>query len=150
MKKITFVNEDAPYISAENLNQMQTNVESAINEINGIVESGSNSNGSWIKWADGTMIIRQEYVSSTQNTTVTMGALKRVGISIPPNFPVSFIAPPNVQITLHNCWLGWLMGCEYTPTVNNATGGAYLPIASAEQRTFEAINVHILAIGRWK
>lgn len=115
-----------------------------------IIDSGSNSNGSWIKWADGTMIVRQEYTSSSQNTTVTMGSLKRVGISIPPNFPVSFIEPPNVQITLHNCWLGWLMGCEYEPTINNATNGAYIPIASAEQRTFEAIKINILAVGRWK
>ena len=30
MEKITFVNESAPYLSAENLNQMQDNVENAI------------------------------------------------------------------------------------------------------------------------
>ena len=32
MKKINFVNNDAPYLSAENLNQMQDNIEDAINE----------------------------------------------------------------------------------------------------------------------
>jgi hypothetical protein len=31
MQKITFVNESEPYLSAENLNQMQDNVENAIN-----------------------------------------------------------------------------------------------------------------------
>lgn len=31
MKKINFVNNDAPYLSAENLNQMQDNIEEAIN-----------------------------------------------------------------------------------------------------------------------
>jgi hypothetical protein len=31
MKKINFVNNDAPYLSAENLNQMQDNIEGAIN-----------------------------------------------------------------------------------------------------------------------
>ena len=33
MKKINFANNDAPYLSAENLNQMQTNIEDGINEI---------------------------------------------------------------------------------------------------------------------
>lgn len=33
MKKINFVNNDAPYLSAENLNQMQDNIEEAINGV---------------------------------------------------------------------------------------------------------------------
>lgn len=149
MEKINFKNlpDTSTPINAENLNQIQANIENAIN---GIVESGSNANGTWIKFSDGTMIIRQEYTSSAQNTTVTMGSLKRVGISVPPDFPVSFIEPPNVQITLHNCWLGWLIGCEYEPTTTNATNGTYIPIASAEQRSFEAIKINILAVGKWK
>lgn len=32
MEKITFVNESEPYISAENLNQMQSNIENAIKD----------------------------------------------------------------------------------------------------------------------
>lgn len=32
MKKINFVNNDAPYLSAENLNQMQDNIEEAIDK----------------------------------------------------------------------------------------------------------------------
>ena len=32
MEKITFVNNSEPYLSAENLNQLQTNIENAINE----------------------------------------------------------------------------------------------------------------------
>lgn len=33
MEKITFVNNDAPYLSAENLNQLQNNVEEAIDGV---------------------------------------------------------------------------------------------------------------------
>ena len=33
MKKINFINNDAPYLSAENLNQMQDNIETDINEL---------------------------------------------------------------------------------------------------------------------
>lgn len=114
-----------------------------------IVESGSNDNGSWIKYSDGTMIITQKY-TDTKNTTVTMGTLKRVGIKAPPNFPIQFISVPNVFITLHHCWLGWLMGCEETPTTSNATGGGLIPVASAEAITLENVEVNILAIGKWK
>lgn len=42
MEKINFVNGQSPYISATNLNNLQDNVENAIN---GIIESGSNENG---------------------------------------------------------------------------------------------------------
>ena len=47
MDKINFVNKGQPAINDTNLNQMQTNIENAINAI--IVESGSNANGSYIK-----------------------------------------------------------------------------------------------------
>ena len=33
MKKITFVNDSEPYLSAENLNQLQDNIEEEINKI---------------------------------------------------------------------------------------------------------------------
>lgn len=151
MEKINFENlpsTNTP-INAENLNLMQDNVENAINSI-GIVESGSNDNGKWIKYADGTMIITQEYVVATATTSVTMGSLKRIGIKIPPDFPIAFIEPPNVQITLFHCWLGWLLGIEGEPTATNATGGNYIPMASAEKTTIENIKVQILAIGKWK
>ena len=113
-----------------------------------VVESGSNTRGNWIKYSDGTMIITQKYTSS-KTTVVDMGSLKRVGLDTPPDFPLSFIEPPNVQITLHNCWLAWLMGAEFTPSTTNATTNL-IPIASAEQRTLDAVEIHILAIGRWK
>ena len=58
MNKINFVNNGQPAINDTNLNQMQTNIENAINAI--MVESGSNTNGSYIKFSDGTMICRKK------------------------------------------------------------------------------------------
>lgn len=133
-----------------NLDNLETLVtDNLVGAINSVVESGSNENGSWIKYADGTMIITQKY-TDTKNTTVAMGTLKRVGLAAPPDFPIQFISVPNVFITLHHCWLGWLMGCEETPTTSNATGGILISVASAETRTLENVEVNILAIGRWK
>lgn len=133
-----------------NLDNLETpTTNNLVGAINSIVESGSNANGSYIKFADGTMIITQKY-TDTKNTTVTMGTLKRVGIKAPPNFPIQFISVPNVFITLHHCWLGWLMGCEETPTTSNATGGGLIPVASVEAITLENVEVNILAIGKWR
>lgn len=133
-----------------NLDNLETpTTNNLVGAINSVVESGSNANGNWIKYADGTMIITQKY-TDTKNTTVTMGTLKRVGLKAPPNFPIQFISVPNVFITLHHCWLGWLMGCEEAPTTSNATGGGLIPVASAETTTLENVEVNILAIGRWK
>lgn len=73
MEKINFKNKGEPGAipaNADNLNLMQNNVENSFksnkttsdkdtyscNYINGIIESGSNSNGNWIKFSDGTMI----------------------------------------------------------------------------------------------
>lgn len=52
MEKINFINNQAPAINATNLNKLQDNVENAIR---GVVESGSNANGSWVKYDDGRM-----------------------------------------------------------------------------------------------
>ena len=119
------------------------------NYINSIIESGSNANGSWIKWADGTMIVLQEYFD-TKNIYVTMGSLKRVGLNAPPDFPQEFKEPPIVQITLQHAWLAWLMGIEGNATTTNATGKELIPIASVEQKTLTDVKIHILAIGKWK
>ena len=146
IKEVVNANDDI----VGDLAQLNTTEKSnLVGAINSVVESGSNENGNWIKYADGTMIITQKY-TDTKNTTVAMGTLKRVGLASPPDFPIQFISVPNVFITLHHCWLGWLMGCEETPTTSNATGGILISVASAETRTLENVEVNILAIGRWK
>jgi hypothetical protein len=41
MKKINFVNNSEPYLNAENLNQLQTNIENAINEKNYLIATST-------------------------------------------------------------------------------------------------------------
>ena len=54
MKKINFVNNDAPYLSAENLNQMQDNIEEAIGDT---YSTGETFTGKY--WIDGKKIYRK-------------------------------------------------------------------------------------------
>lgn len=136
-------------ISAEDIVIKDSNNKARILDKSVIVDSGSNENGNWVKWADGTMIVSQEYFD-TKNTYVTMGSLKRVGLKAPPDFPQEFKEPPIVQITLQHAWLAWLMGIEGNATTTNATGKELIPIASAETITVTDVKIHILAIGKWK
>lgn len=99
MEKINFINQSTPALNATNLNKLQDNVENAIaeqintqnttsdsetyscNYINGIVESGNNANGYYVKFIDGTIIcygtisnVSTEAGTGT-NKTVTLPAI---------------------------------------------------------------------------
>ena len=89
MEKIQFKHNEAPYLSAENLNQLQTNIETAISEV---VESGSNENGSWTKWDDGTMICSNVITLTTFHSDY-------FGITGKWTYPNSFIEEPIVTAT---------------------------------------------------
>lgn len=136
-------------ISAEDIVIKDSNNKARILDKSVIVDSGSNENGNWVKWADGTMVVLQEYFD-TKTIYVTMGSLKRVGLKAPPDFPQEFKEPPIVQITLQHAWLAWLMCIEGNATTTNATGKELIPIASVEQTTLTDVKIHILAIGKWK
>jgi hypothetical protein len=136
-------------ISASDIAIKDSNNKARILDKSVIVDSGSNENGSWVKWADGTMVVLQEYFD-TKTIYVTMGSLKRVGLKAPPDFPQEFKEPPIVQITLQHAWLAWLMGIEGNATTTNATGKELIPIASVEQTTLTDVKIHILAIGKWQ
>ena len=56
MEKITFVNNSEPYLSAENLNQLQDNIENAINETYSTTETKIG------KWHDGKDLYRKVVV----------------------------------------------------------------------------------------
>lgn len=177
MDKINFENlpsTNTP-INADNLNQLQTNIENAINEkpnvidnlestiitdalsanqgrilnerISEIIESGSNSNGNYIKFADGTMICTKS-VSGTANITGTY-----YGIYHTPdndyfdlgNYAQEFIEVPmlSVQFTGGNSqWIGAMQNKGklhiadlHILSLNSKSAGAYYDI---------------IAIGKWK
>ena len=113
-----------------------------------IVESGSNSNGSWIKYADGTMIVNQSISYSNLSCNSPWGALYSTGGLTIPNFPVSFIELPTVtyswSVNEYNCWISTHDGQK--KTVNNACGVQLVrPTTGTISGTLD-----IIAIGRWK
>ncbi len=121
-----------------------TNVVSISNTITG----GSNSNGSYVKFSDGTMICYRT-VNVSKNTLTSWGSLYYAWDTTARNFAVEFTAVPHVQLTIvpatsNGCWLGY-------PAQPTVTKTSYAGIGLIRP-TNAAVNadIYIFAIGKWK
>lgn len=158
MEKINFVNNQLPAINATNLNKLQDNVEYAFkseytesgedtyscNYINGIIESGSNENGNWIKYEDGTMICYMKRQYNNINITTVWGNVYESPALYLGNLPQTFIEIPMVfaHSTVTTVWVE-----SITPTTTSLGSSYFMrPVAGANQ----TINIMFVAIGKWK
>lgn len=162
MQRITF--KDLPDtttpVNAENLNLLQNNVETAISDavddvtevIDSIIESGSNANGNWIKYSDGTMICWHTVLGNTFDCTQSGGTGRYYYVDTNNSsenskqwtYPQAFINVPTVSAQVGSN--------AYTmPSI----GGIALTWASAYCVTPYAVsNItftwSFIAIGKWK
>lgn len=160
MTKINFTNlpDTSTPINATNMNQLQINVENAINatqislenEITAlpgeIIESGSNANGEYIKFSNGTMICTKQ-VFITAEITSSWGNLYDTGnqdIDLG-NYAQTFYSIPVVSITMSSANGCWLEGCS------NRTTSSYgkIVLVSATSKT-ASVAYDLIAIGKWK
>ena len=141
MALVEFVDDQAPYLNANNLNNNFGELET---KINGMLESGSNTNGSYIKYSDGTMICW-----GTKSGTTTMhdywGQFERTDtLSI--TFPQTFISTPATTITLNNL-AGGEVSCYL---MSNSTTGCSFQELKANGSSYDGYSVNYIAIGKWK
>jgi len=112
-----------------------------------IVESGSNANGSYIKYADGTMVcVKREVINLATNTA--QGALYRSADVTARSYPVAFteLQYSNVSVECPNNLYGWVASIGES-TLTSWQAVAVLDTATATARDY---NFNFLAIGRWK
>lgn len=114
-----------------------------------IVESGSNANGSYIKFSDGTMICIRT-ITETTECNQGWGSLFVKTIPGPWNFAQEFITIPHVQITLLtttpvSCWL-----INYGQPSVTKTNFSNISIARAVASDSVSFQANIFAIGKWK
>ena len=125
-------------LKAFNLNKMQDNIEEAIN---GVVESGSNANGSWVKFSDGTMM--QWGRKTLQNVEFAQtGGIYYSQRQVFP-FPQVFIQNPSISIsgtTSNICWIG--------NSTSNTEQFTFNVLHSNE--TTRTVLIEWQAIGKWK
>ncbi|MCI9274203.1 MAG: hypothetical protein HFE39_09685 [Clostridiales bacterium] len=116
-----------------------------------IIESGSNDNGTWIKWADGTMICRK-VVNLTATCTTQWGGLYRSEEYDLGQFAVAFIETPTISIALtlgNGTKASGVIpypGDHIPPTSSNVGGINFCRGNSDTANT----NVNIVAYGRWR
>ena len=65
-----------------------------------IIESGSNTNGSYIKWADGTMICYMNKSYANVNVDNVWGSMYESGLINLGNFPATFVGIPAVTASV--------------------------------------------------
>lgn len=122
-------------------------VSSLVGAINSIVESGSNSNGSYIKFADGTMVcIKKVEFTGVVINTVWGGVYETASKFNFGDYAQEFIEIPNVSITLAD---GSTCFCEsFSGRTKTAIGSTWFwkPAVEADgTMTFD-----VIAIGKWK
>lgn len=134
-------------LNAETFNTMQNNIETAINDV---VDSGTNSNGSWIKYDDGILICHNAQ-SFTVDIATQWGSIytsegSATGFN---NFPVEFISAPTVTFgaksTTANFWM--IKSASYPASKSNA---GRIQLARPTSVSSVPVVLDYIAIGRWK
>ena len=113
--------------------------------LGGVVESGSNSNGTFIKFADGTMIAWSEATVTTTSTTALENGGFRTG-SNGFSLPATFHATPRVVASSRNSTRD--VGL-YAESTNVSTLNIIFKTISSDSTSRVHI-AHWIAIGRWK
>ena len=130
------------------LNNLTTpNKNNLVGAINSVVESGSNANGSWIKFSDGTMICTKK-VTGQVNIAATWGNLYDTGDNPLDlgDWAIPFIDVPIVSISFYGANGQWVKGFQ-TSTTKEKIGK--ISIASATSKTANAY-YNVIGIGKWK
>lgn len=117
------------------------------------MESGSNENGSWIKYRDGTMIITQSYETTVSKSTWgTWGSGYGVALNTPPNFPIPFVGKdPVVTQTLETTnGNGMLVTRTENDSYSTLTRAGAVQVFRPAAGLNATYRVNIIAIGKWK
>lgn len=130
-------------------NEMQieegTSMTSYKNYAGVIVESGSNDNGSWIKFSDGTMICYKSTGEISMNITTPWGSLYEGNVSLG-NFPAEFIETPKISVTPFGS------GMLIEQGGIDASETSWGIVTGARPNSVENVKArfHLMAIGKWK
>lgn len=110
-----------------------------------IVESGSNNNGSWIKYSDGRLITMHKVTRTLARTSAWGNMYESTTQADLGNYPMAFKDIPFVYVTLHEVNAS-LEAVQFS-SANNA-GKVYI-LAPTSSKSAD-YTFQVLAIGRWK
>ena len=114
-----------------------------------IVESGSNANGTYIKYADGTMVcVKRESINTEINGT--SGALYTSPTEPGRSFPQTFTALLFVNISVDSSANSLTFVASDINDPASLSSWPSYRLADSSSQGSAAYNVNYLAIGRWK
>ena len=114
-----------------------------------IVESGSNSYGTWIKYSDGTMICTRS-IEKQIPCNKTWGSLFYGFDSDAYNFAKEFITPPLLYLFAYQRLSSSFWLSNYYNTIITTTGWRNYAIMRPTSAENVAYTLNVLAIGKWK
>ena len=124
--------------------------EEFVTNLVGIVESGSNANGSWTKWADGTMIINKT-VLGTANITNAWGSLYISADINLGDFPVAFIEMPTIVVSPQTqTGTQYMLIGQGGSGYGTETNAGNVALVRPNSRTDVAYRLEVIAKGKWK
>lgn len=152
LTKIGFKNGSQPALNDTNLNQMQTNIQTAIStleanidtEIGKIIESGSNSNGKYIKFSDGTMICRKKMDFGKKAVSNSWGSLYESDSLTIGDYAQPFVEIPDISIMPASTFF-----VEYAGNHNETAFGSFWAVRPVNSPNFQP-SISCIAIGKWK
>ena len=134
-------------------NLVTPNKNNIVGAINSVVENGSNNNGSWVKFADGTMICRFTQIINV-SVNNAWGSLYGTKCSVH-DYPQEFIDVPETSLNLvandggnYPGWIGNNGGTDDIKPTNKNIGE--FSILSARIYNDGYYKVQVIAIGKWK
>lgn len=122
-----------------------------------VIESGEDDNGSWIKYANGDMIIHQRFTvnldfkSSWGTGIFTTGDRTADEIGVP-DYPVPFVGKiPDISRTIEGTggFNAWEVTSNLSPNSLTNSGSFQLARGTSATETPE-FTINIIAIGKWK
>lgn len=118
-----------------------------------ITESGSNENGSYIKFDDGTMICYNTNLSLTDiSITIAKGNVYYSNDALQWVYPVAFVSYPAVSCFVRytsNLTLLWI-GQYAAPADNQQTYSCFRVISATSEASINGVCLKMIATGRWK
>ena len=101
---------------------------------------GTNSNGEWVRFPDGTQICWKKELNNGGSTSISTGSLYRSG-NISWTFPSAFEGGVNIW-GASDIWTHWV-----TTNGSTSTTGTFIQWSTSSSKN---VNMYVMAIGRWK
>lgn len=122
-----------------------------VNAINGVVESGSNANGSYVKYADGTMVCYGTWNIGNVAFSSAVGSVYNAPINLRRTFPVPFINKPVMTFSAYENVESYGLFLQVCPKRDSVTSQDF---GSLNVMSITQVSAHLaidyIAIGKWK